>query len=284
LGAEAALIAARFFHHGSALALFGLALFSVYSKSDWRPPIRAVSLAAIAASLAWLLVTTASMAGGAAAALDPSTLSMVVGGMGFGQVWAARMAILLAVVAASFGRPRHGLILSLAGLYLTGIALTGHTQVEEGGARIIHVAADAVHLLAAGAWLGGLFGLAAVLPRPDPEVGYLLKRFSRMGYWAVGLIVGSGVVNSLYLVGTVSALVGTVYGQLLLAKLAMVAGMAGLAFLNRFQISPRLYVPASTETAAPWLARLRRNVLLEQTLGLLVLAVVSALGTLEPAG
>jgi putative copper export protein len=35
------------------------------------------------------------------------------------------------------------------------LAGVGHTQGHEGVTAIVHVTADAVHLLAAGAWLGG---------------------------------------------------------------------------------------------------------------------------------
>jgi putative copper export protein len=58
-------------------------------------------------------------------------------------------------------RSRHcyaetlGQIASLAGV--------GHTRIEEGWAAVLHVTADAAHLLAAGAWLGGLAPLGFIL-------------------------------------------------------------------------------------------------------------------------
>ena len=39
----------------------------------------------------------------------------------------------------------------------------GHSQIEEGVAGVIHVTSDAAHLLAAGAWLGGLVPLGFIL-------------------------------------------------------------------------------------------------------------------------
>lgn len=61
-----------------------------------------------------------------------------------------------------------------------------------------------------------------------------------MGYIAVATLIGSGLVNSWFLVGTVSGLLETPYGQFLMAKLVLFAGMLALAVSNRFWIFPSL--------------------------------------------
>ena len=56
--------------------------------------------------------------------------------------------------------------------------------------------------------------------------------------------------------------------------------MALLATANRFWLTPKL---SCFPTTQEWLARLRLHVLGEQTLGMVVIGIVSVLGTLEPA-
>jgi putative copper export protein len=61
-----------------------------------------------------------------------------------------------------------------------------------------------------------------------------------MGYIAVTTLIGSGLVNGWFLVGNVSGLFATPYGQLLLVKVVLFTGMLALAVSNRFWIVPSL--------------------------------------------
>jgi putative copper resistance protein D len=81
-----------------------------------------------------------------------------------------------------------------------------------------------------------------------------------MGYVAAAMLIGSGLVNSWFLIGNISGLFATPYGQLLIVKLVLFAGMLALAVANRFWIVPPL-TKART----------------------MVLVIVSVLGTMEPA-
>jgi mono/diheme cytochrome c family protein len=92
------------------------------------------------------------------------------------------------------------------------------------------------------------------------------------------LLVAGGAVNTWYLVGDVPALVGTSYGRLLLAKLALFAAMLVLAMANRWYLSLRV---AQGERAAARL--IRRNAIGEIVLGIGVLAIVGFLGVTPPA-
>jgi putative copper resistance protein D len=173
------------------------------------------------------------------------------------------------------------------------LAGVGHSQIEEGVAGVIHVTSDAAHLLAAGAWLGGLLPLGFILVRYGREIetaqatglDEILLRFSGMGYVAVATLVGSGLVNSWFLIGSVSGLVGTAYGQILFAKLGLFAGMLALAVSNRFWLVPSLTRARTDDPngSTDWTARLRNHVLGEQFLGSMVLVIVSVLGTMHPA-
>ena len=113
----------------------------------------------------------------------------------------------------------------------------------------------------------------------------VLLRFSGMGYVAVATLIGSGLVNGWFLVGSVSGLFVTPYGQLLLVKLVLFAGMLALAVSNRFWIVPSLTKTPTDDRngSTVWTARLRNHVVSEQFLGLMVLLVVGVLGTMRPA-
>ena len=105
-----------------------------------------------------------------------------------------------------------------------------------------------------------------------------------MGYVAVASLIASGLVNCFFLVGSVSSLPTTPYGQILLGKIALFAAMLALAAANRFWIVPRMMETRTARSGEPafWLGRLRNHLLGEQLLGLMILLAVSVLGIMPP--
>lgn len=302
------LVLARLLHCAAMTTLFGASLFSLYAYADgepatlgnWqRPLLLWTAVAAVLSGLFWFVFSAASMAGSLSDLADADALWTVVRDTGFGIVWTGRMllAVIIVVVTAIhrfLPTPLARKLASpiLAAMLLASLAGVGHTQIDEGWAGFVHVLSDTAHLLAAGAWLGGLIPLAYILARPSDTssdlatIEEVLLRFSGMGYVAVATLVGTGLINSWFLVGSVSNLVGTSYGQTLLAKLALFAAMVALAAANRFWLVPAISNVrrgASDHSSTVWLRRLRNHVLGEQFLGALILLVVSVLGTMQPA-
>ena len=171
-----------------------------------------------------------------AEATSGGTLWLVLTGTGFGRVWMWRFVIAAALGALMFAAAAaaraavleaHWLALALAGGYLASLALVGHAADGQGAERFLRIITDAVHLLAAGAWLGALPGLAVLFAsacaRVAPQRSALppARRgvSPRLGIASVGALLASGLVNAWFLVGDVPALLGTPYGQLLLAKI-----------------------------------------------------------------
>jgi putative copper resistance protein D len=101
------------------------------------------------------------------------------------------------------------------------------------------------------------------------------QRFSNMGVISVAVLLATGVVNTSNTVGIGDALTDTGYGQLLLAKIALFLVMMFIAIFNRHVLAPRLSEPGRME-------RLQRNSVVEIALGLLIIAIVGALGTMAP--
>jgi putative copper resistance protein D len=58
--------------------------------------------------------------------------------------------------------------------------------------------------------------------------------------------------------------------------------MLGLASINRFKLTPLLVPDNDISAAREAVRRLRRNALLEASLGVLILIVVAVLGTMSP--
>jgi copper resistance protein D len=303
---ETGLITARFLHFAAVMALFGLALFPLYSypASGFSPLARlsrwlrtakwCAAILALASALAWGWFTIAAMTGTMTAAGADSLLT-VLRETSFGQVWVARLALvagLLTVMRRRSNEQPDWTIMLLAALLLVSLALVGHTHTSDGMLWVVHIGADGAHLLAAGAWLGGLLALAylLLLARRCPSAEHTthaisaLARFSGMGYTVVAALVGSGLVNAWVLVASPERLITTPYGQLLLVKVCLFAGMLALAAQNRFRLVPVLQrcKQGAMPSEAP-LRVARRNVLVEQTLGLVIVLIVAWLGTLQPA-
>src|SRR5215467_3042778 len=261
---EAGLVLSRFLHYGASLILFGASLFPLYTYCRRAGEARAranrfqqvtVSAAAFAALLTgvlWFICVAASMTGTPSGAADPEALWSVLSETSFGYVWILRLVLITIFIGLTALRGASDLIdrlkLVLSAGLLASLAGVGHTQMHEGVTAIIHLSADGLHLLAAGAWLGGLlllFYLVAMAVRTAaPERGIeavnAATRFSGMGYIAVGTIIGSGLVNAWLLVGSFANLMRTPYGQLLSVKLCLFVGMLALAATNRFWLVPTL--------------------------------------------
>ncbi len=303
---EVGLVAGRFLHLACAIILFGVSLSPLYLRvradssqrlaRKLRPVLTLAAVGAFLSGLAWFGFTVANMSGALAGVLDGETLSSVLGDTEFGQVWAARMLPTILLLGASrlfgtsiLGRLTDPFVALLAAVVLGSLAAVGHTQVDEGIAAGIHGLADAVHLLASGAWLGGLLPLGLFLASgskahiSNDEAVVALSRFSGMGYAAVAALLASGLINSWFLVGSFRRLVDTTYGQMLALKLGLFGLMLLLAVTNRFWLGPAIARSNSSSASEASFIRLRRQIAGEQALGFAVVGIVSVLGTLAPA-
>jgi putative copper resistance protein D len=152
----------------------------------------------------------------------------------------------------------------------------------DGGPTVarVHMVADVVHLLCAMGWIGGLFCLAQVLRRAAAvdvvDLGVVLTRFSRLGYWLVALLLISGCLNALVLVPRPDSLVTSDYGRVLLVKIGLVLIMVAFALFNRLALVTQA-VASEAGAHVLW-----RSVMAEQGVGVLVLAAVALLGTIHP--
>ncbi|MFN2607853.1 MAG: copper resistance protein CopC [Acidimicrobiales bacterium] len=262
----------------------------------WLPAAWAVLAAA---GLLALVFQTATVSGlSLVSAARPAALGQVLH-TAFGRLWLAEMvltAAALAPVLALVGRRRAlglapdvwiGVLGALAGGLCLTSALNGHARTL--GRAAVDVPALAVHLLAAGVWVGGLGALVAVGAaswRAVPDAGRpalvrdLTRRFGRLALVAAGVVVVTGVVNAFGDFSTVSDLWRVSHGRVVTAKVAALAVALALAARHRWSVPARLEGDGASAGAA--VASFRRTAAAEVAALVAALALAAALVALVP--
>lgn len=278
-----ALVLCRFLHFTVVLMLFGAWVYkprllgrdttldrTLTRISRWLAALALVS------GVCWLLLITASMAGAWDAALEPSTLRLVLGSTFFGQVWSWHLlfnGLLLALLLTPL-RTHLPLRLILGGSLLATLAPVGHGAMLDGVEGRWLMLNQLVHLACVGIWLGGLMLLVMILRRPaGHDIRALLQRFSGVGYIVVAGLLITGLINVRVLTGAfwpTPLLSG--FALILLIKITLIAAMLGLALFNRLRI----------KDCEQRLSALRKSVIAEWLLGIGAVAAVSLLGTMPP--
>ncbi|KQY90139.1 MULTISPECIES: copper homeostasis membrane protein CopD [unclassified Brevundimonas] len=298
---EVAVIALRWLQYSGAVVLLGAPLFLLYSFRDsngpslvWaRPTLIVAASVVVLGSLAALVAQTAVMAGSLSEGLKLASLSFMVTGMALGMAMVARAVVaafaLLAIIVLKPGRALWTVLSTVGVVASASFAWTGHAAGTEGPGALLHLTAAVIHAVSAALWLGALMALTILLLRrtatDDPEIHHALRGFSGWGTLAVALLVLSGLGNSWFMIGPerVTGLGTSLYGQLLIAKLALFALMLAIAATNRFRLTPALGVVLGRgENPRQALRRLRLNIIAETGVGAVLLAVVAVLGTLAP--
>ena len=251
-------------------------------------------IAALLSALLWFWLEVASISGlPLKNTFSASAWGTVLLETRFGRVWQLRfglIAIAFVLVASALAqvKARRALIAVLwliSILLLVSLACISHAAAAT--MQPLGALGDMIHLCAAGLWIGGLVPLAIFLAcvrasfSLSEMVPYVLPRFSTLSLFCVSVLVVSGISNSWLLVGSISALFATPYGQLLLFKLALFAILVAFGARNRFLVKAKLPKAAADPNL---LSQLRRNVICEACLGVAVVVIVACLGVTPPAG
>jgi len=244
-----------------------------------RRLVRDSLVVALITAVVWLLLQASDMADtrdpGAVLAAAP----VVLFDTRFGKALLLRLVLLLA--AMLIGRRRPGLALLPAAVALAAQSWMGHPAASEDNGLL---AASVLHILAAGAWLGGLVPLFLVVRAlPGPGAARAAARFSWIGLPAVLVLAGTAYWQGLRLIGDEGALFGTLYGQIALFKLAGFLFLLILAAINRFRLTPMLEREALEGAGAAQAGRLlQRSVVIETVIGVVVVLAAGLLATRTP--
>ncbi len=209
-----------------------------------------------------------------------SSLSALLLHSGWGRAWWLALG---ATVVGLWGTHRisraraHGwTALTTAALALAAsVAMSGHAAAATTVAMTVHT----LHVLGAGGWIGSLAALMivavpAVLQFGGEErhrhVADLVRAFSPTALGFAGLLVVTGAIAAWRNIGSVAGLWQEPYGQVLLAKLALLSVAAGTGAYNWKGVLP--YLGSATATA-----RLRKSAMLELAAAIAVLVVTAVL-------
>ncbi|MCM0620884.1 CopD family protein [Nocardioides bruguierae] len=257
-----------------------------------RRVLRATRAAVVVGALGWLATVPLSVlyqVGGDASALaDPAAWAAWPR-----SEWLVLALVLVGLLALTVllrrdaGATAARAALAMGGLAVVAPALSGHTRAAS--PQAVAIAADAVHLLAGAAWLGGLVALVLALSAPDEqdEAATVLGRFSVLAGGLLALVAVTGTLGAWLVVDGWSALLGTSWGRVLLVKVAVAVVVVALAAWNRFVLVPRLRAASRRERGARTRPVLRvavaEAVLLVGVLGLTAVLVDQVPEIVEPA-
>jgi copper transport protein len=151
----------------------------------------------------------------------------------------ADAAPIAAVVAAAWrGVDRSKVAAVVFGVALAALAAAGLTGHVAADGRIVARVGLVAHLIAAAVWLGAVPALVATL-RSGAGGWTVVGRFSRSATVALAVVVAAGTATALLLAGELSVLTGTTWGQLVIAKVALVAVAVGAGAVNRYLLGGR---------------------------------------------
>ena len=200
----------------SATALLATVLLGL-DYLDWLSDVRPTDLG-LFAGFAAAIRTRIGMVEGSRVLLAGLVFFLV------GGARAGRLAGLLAMTAVVIG------------------AASGHPAVIEPG---LAQPANALHLGAAAIWIGGVLLLTVLPDHPETPTGGwrytdVAGSVSSRAFLAVGVIIGTAVVQDLLFLGSLENLLSTTYGRLLLAKGAGLSLLLGFGAWHRWKTLPRL--------------------------------------------
>jgi putative copper resistance protein D len=228
----------------------------------WRIALVAIALVS---GLTWLVLAAGEMAG---TTPNVATIRETLVTTLFGRAMAIRLLLLVALLILR--DPRATAL--LAGIALALPALTSHAAATSpAGFSAIGITVDAMHLLSAGFWIGGLAALAALFARREPQIIAALGVFSHWAMVAVLLLVMTGLINATQILLGEKGADAPAYLWTLGAKLALVVAMLVLAMVNRFRLMP------TRQTG-----QIARNAALELGIGLVVVLLAAWLGQMSP--
>ena len=188
-------------------------------------------------------------------------------------------------------RPSHrrDTALWISTFLVTALAMATLSATSHGaatpGIELAATVTDYIHLMAAAFWVGGLFGLALILPvvfshSPEgnvrPVILAVLPRFSLVAGLSVGALIVTGLYSAWAHVTVIPALV-VPYGQVLVVKTALVGVLLVFGATNLLWLIPA--IRANRKAAS----LLRRTVTAEAVVGVLVILAAAYLTSLEPA-
>lgn len=268
-------VAGRWAFYAGVVLLFGvglgvLRLFADPRRVPWGLAVLGQSIAVL--GLALLVVDAASSTG-----LGPIDLAR--SSVGRALLWRAAP-LLVGGTALAVGR-RSGATgwrrAAATAATMAAAALAADVVGSHAGAQspvAVNLAAQFLHGLAVGLWIGGLATLLVGLRGAPGEVSAsAARRFSSVALVALGVVAATGLLRAAIEIGAWDRVLGTAFGRLVVVKSGLLLGLAALGAVNRLR-----HVPLAGRT----LRGLRRIGSTELLLAAAAILATAALVNLPP--
>jgi putative copper export protein len=276
-------VALRALYYVGSLGGAGLAFFSLLfggrqeaaGAARLRRWVVGAALLGLFSGLAGLVVQVGVLTAGDT--LVDAEVWTVVLASGTGASYGLGGAGLLLVAVLALG-PHWAVPATVGGvLVCASYALLGHTTMLV--PRPLLAGLLLLHLVLAAFWIGSLPPLAWSARREGLAAARLVEDWARIAALAVPVLAAAGLLLAWRILGSVQQLVASWYGWALLAKVALVTVLLGLAAWHRYRLTPPLAagVPGAGR-------RLARSVAVEAAVALLVLYAAAELVATSPAG
>jgi len=216
----------------------------------------------------------------------------------FGTIWLVRMIITIILLGIWFGMDRKKTLskknqipMLIASLMLISTSsLIGHGAASE---QIGALALDYIHNLVAAVWIGGIIYFVFTLLPTFSQLKdtnrermslVMIPRFSIVFIISVGIVIITGPTLMWFLETDVGLITESVFGQLIIIKIAIAAIMVGLGGFFQLRVQKNAEKNFSSGKILVF-KKLKKSLKVDAALGIVLLGVVALLtnGTL-PAG
>jgi copper transport protein len=263
----------------------------------------AIALALIGTVMALLQQSTVLFATDLGTVLQNHLWSLVLNGTQFGTVLTWRNGLLVLAIGMQAGavyfsteNPDYVSLLWMLNVIVAGALLATMSAGSHAAGStlwpLIDVAVDWLHLLANGAWIGGLIALSFVLPAAlsplnseerRPAIQVVLRRFSVVGVAAVGLLIVTGIYSAVLSVRQPSDATQTRYGLTLIAKIALVLPLLLFGLYHHLITAPGwLHSFAERYRLPERIEGMVSSLHVESALGICVIAIAALLTATPP--
>lgn len=216
----------------------------------------------------------------------------------FGTIWLARMIITVILLGIWFGMDRSRILskknqIPMLAVSLALIATTSMIGHGAASGEIGALVLDYIHNLVAAVWIGGIiYFVFTLLPtfsqlkeaNREKMSLVLIPRFSIAFIITVGIVIITGPTLMWFLESDIGLITESVFGQLIILKIAIAAIMVGLGGFLQFRIQKNAEKNFSSGKIQVH-KKLKKSLKIDVVLGILLLGIVGLLtnGTL-PAG
>ena len=223
-------------------------------------------------ALLMILSGAGNLGGDLTSVIDLSLLQLAIeskSGVGYSTAFTG-FAVMLIAHSLRGNAKRFVLMIGSVAI-LFSATMSGHSQL--GG--VLTQSLLMVHLFGIAFWLGALLPFRWICMQPDTNnLGALAHRFGVLAMGYVSLLLSAGLGYAYLLLGDVSLIFTTRYGNVLLIKIVLAGALLSLAALNKFKLVPSLEI-----TSPQAVRRFQSSVKFEIALVIVILITSSLLTT-----